>query len=152
MTEKETKKMRKALKSVYFYALSTSLNDFPQATMVQPALTEDWRLLVLSDKRTKKVRNIQENDKVWLIADKTGIFKIPKAIYIKGTANLIQLTKEKFNEVLSYHGIVTRKIFRSLVKNGFDDSVIIEVIPTKFITLGIFSKSNEQISFQVPTI
>jgi len=52
MTEKEAKKIRKALKSVYFYALSTSHNNFPQATIVQPALTEDWRLLVLSDKKT----------------------------------------------------------------------------------------------------
>lgn len=62
-----------------------------------------------------------------------------------------ETTEENFNEVLSYHGWVTRRIFRSLAKDGLENSVLIEVTPTKFITIGIFGKMNEQHSFLAPT-
>jgi nitroimidazol reductase NimA-like FMN-containing flavoprotein (pyridoxamine 5'-phosphate oxidase superfamily) len=152
LTQKEQKKLKKILKSVYFYSISTCSDNIPQSTMVQPALTENWKFLILSDKSTKKVRNIQQNDKVWLIADKTGMFKIPRSVYIKGTAKIFQATEENFNEVLSYHGWVTRRIFRSLAKDGIDNSVLLEVTPQKFITIGIFGKMNEQHSFSAPNL
>ncbi|MHA2173810.1 MAG: hypothetical protein ACXAB2_13705 [Candidatus Hodarchaeales archaeon] len=130
-TEKQARKLWKILDSVYFYSLSTCTENLPQSTMIQPALTKEWQFLVISDSGTKKVRNIKENSNVWLIADKTGMFKIPKCIYIRGTAIVSQLTEKKFEFVLSHHGWLTRRIFRSLTKNGYSKSSLIEITPTK---------------------
>ncbi|MHA2224666.1 MAG: pyridoxamine 5'-phosphate oxidase family protein [Candidatus Hodarchaeales archaeon] len=151
LTQKQVKKLRKLLASSYFIALSTSYNDIPQATMVQLALTKDWKILVIADSATKKARNIRENKNVWLIADKTRFFRIPRAIYIKGTAQVYPVTEENYQEFLSYHSWVTKRILNRLAKNRLNSAVMIEITPTKFITFGIFGKMTEQSSFRVPS-
>jgi hypothetical protein len=82
--------------------------------------------------------------------DRTSLFKIPRCIYIKGTARVETLTEKRFEEVLSCHGWLTRRIFRRLAKDGLENSSLIEVEPEKFITFGLFGKMNEQQSFSVP--
>ncbi|MHA1941427.1 MAG: hypothetical protein ACW97P_06845 [Candidatus Hodarchaeales archaeon] len=87
---------------------------------------------------------------MWLITDKTGMFKIPKSVYIRGTATVSQLTENKFKFALSHHDWLTRRIFKSLTKDGFNKSSLIQITPTKFITVGIFGSMNETRSFSVP--
>lgn len=81
--------------------------------------------------------------------DATSSFKIPKAIYIKGKAELELLTQESFEDFLSYHGMITKKIYKKLTAEGLEHSTRIFIRPEKIITIGIFGKLDDTISFTI---
>ncbi|MFW9854846.1 MAG: pyridoxamine 5'-phosphate oxidase family protein [Candidatus Thorarchaeota archaeon] len=151
MSPKQKDRIKKILKSVYFYSLTTSWKDIPQTTIVLPRITEDWKILIISHKKRKKVQNIQNNPNVWLIADKTGLFRIPHVIYIKGTAKICTLSVEKVNEFASLHSWFSRRLIRRLVRDEIKESVLIEITPSKFTTVGIYGKVTETVSFRAPS-
>ena len=82
-----------------------------------------------------------------LTFDATGLFKIPKVVYMKGTAKLEPLTQDSFEDFLSYHGWITKKILKKLTSEGLDNSTRIIVKPEKIITNGIFGKLEDSVSF-----
>jgi hypothetical protein len=149
ITQEQKDKLWKLLSSVTYCSISTCSDGQPHTTMVQPAITSDWKIIILSGFSKKKVMNLKLNSKTWLTFDLTGMMKIPKVIYIEGKAEIEQLNQELFDEFLSYHGLMTKKIMQKLTSEGFSDSVQIKVIPTKIITLGIFGKSQDPISFKL---
>lgn len=147
INETQRKKILKVLRRTTFCALSTSFNDEPHTTIVQPSITSELDIIVLSNKKRKKIRNIQQNNKVWLTFDAAGILKIPKVIYIKGKAELETLNQETFESFLSYHGWITKKIYKKLTAEGLDNSMRIVIKPEEILTIGIFDKLENTISF-----
>ncbi|MFX1379680.1 MAG: pyridoxamine 5'-phosphate oxidase family protein [Promethearchaeota archaeon] len=145
--EEHQEKIRKVLRGITFCALSTCSNGEPHTTIVQPSITTDLTCIILAKNTRKKISNLQQNNKVWLTFDATGSFKIPKAIYIKGKAELSILTQESLDEFLSYHGMVTKKIYKKLTAEGLEKSTRIFIKPDKIITIGIFGKLEDTISF-----
>ena len=110
MNEKQMNEIRKILSGVTFCALSTCSDGEPHTTMVQPSVTAELNIIILSKNTRKKIKNIKQNNRVWLTFDASGSFKIPKVIYIKGKAELELLNQKTFDEFLSYHGMITKKI------------------------------------------
>jgi uncharacterized pyridoxamine 5'-phosphate oxidase family protein len=149
MDEEKKNKINKILAGVTFCALSTCASGEPQTTIVQPSVTSDLHIIVIAKNTRKKIRNIKQNNSVWLTFDATGTFKIPKAIYIKGKAELETLTQAYLDEFLSYHGAITKKIYKKLTAEGLEHSIRIFIKPEKIITLGIFDKDLEPVSFTV---
>lgn len=149
MNEEQKRKIWKLLSGVTFCALSTCSNGEPQTTIVQPSVTPDLKIIILAKNTRKKISNIKQNNRVWLTFDAKGMFKIPKAIYIKGKAELEPLSQNSFEEFLSYHGWVTKKIYKKLTEEGFEHSTRIIIKPEKIITIGIFGKLEDTISFTV---
>lgn len=147
LNKKQKAKVMKILKKISYCSLSTYSADQPHTTIVQPAVTPDWKILILSKIIRKKVSNIRQNNNVWLTFDAAGMFKIPKAVYIDGTAELESLTQDDFDEFLSYHGWVTKKILSKIASEGFDKSTKITFSPEKIITEGIFAKPDNPITF-----
>jgi hypothetical protein len=147
MNEDQKRKIHKILTKVTFCALSTCCNGEPQTTLVQPSITTENNIIILSKNTRKKISNIKQNKQVWLTFDATSLFKIPKVIYIKGKAELEILTRETFEDFLSYHGWITKKIYKKLTAEGLEHSTRIIVKPEKIITSGIFDKLEETISF-----
>lgn len=117
--------------------------------MVQPILKGNWDIDFISDMNTKKVKNLQVNPNTWLIADATGIFHIPRVVYIKGKSSIDLLTEDKFEDFLNHHGPLSTRTFRGLVKDGLDTTAIVTIKPIKFITIGLFGSMNEQVSFVI---
>jgi hypothetical protein len=117
--------------------------------MVQASITPNLECIILAKNSRKKIYNIQQNNKVWLTFDATGLFRIPKVIYIKGKAVLEPLTQESFEDFLSYHGIITKLIYRRLTVEGLEDSTKITVKPEKVLTVGIFGKAQDIIFFRI---
>jgi nitroimidazol reductase NimA-like FMN-containing flavoprotein (pyridoxamine 5'-phosphate oxidase superfamily) len=150
LNPKEQKKIYKMLRKETYVTLCTSSEDIPQATVVLPAFTEDWKFLILADRKRKKVKNMMKNNQVWIVVDKTIFFKIPRAIYIKGRATITPTTQEDFNTFLSYHSWVMRRVIRRLAKEGLEGSVMIEINPEKLITVGIFDSAEETVTCQIP--
>lgn len=147
MNEEERKKIHKTLSGVTFCAFSTCSNSEPHTTIVQPSVTSDLTVIILAKKTRKKIKNIKQNSHVWLTFDATGLLKIPKVIYIKGKADLKPLDQQSLDDFLSYHGWVTKKIYKKLTSEGLEHSVRIIVKPEKIFTSGIFAKLEETISF-----
>jgi len=148
MDENQKEKVWKLLKSTTYCSISTCSNGQPHSTMAQPSITPKWEFIILSKTATKKVKNLQNNNQVWITIDYTGLIKRPKVIYLKGTAELEQLNEKTFNEFLSYHGWITKKILKKLTKE-FSNSTRIKVIPNKIITIGIFDKPEKIVSFLI---
>jgi hypothetical protein len=149
ITQEQKDKLWKLLSSVTYCSISTCSDGQPHSTMVQPAITPDWKIIILSGFSKKKVMNLKLNNKTWLTFDLTGMMKIPKVVYIQGTAQVDQVNQEIFDEFLSYHGLMTKKILTKLQSDDFSDSARITVIPEKAITIGVFGKSQEPISFNI---
>ena len=149
MNEEEKNKIHKILAGVTFCALSTCSGGEPQTTIVQPSVTSELQIIVIAKNTRKKIRNIKQNNNVWLTFDATSALKIPKAVYVKGKAELETLTQASLDEFLSYHGAITKKIYKKLTADGLEHSVRILIKPEKFITLGIFGKDLEPISFKM---
>jgi len=145
------KKLLKMFKSTKYCTLSTSSNDKPHATIVQPAITSNWEILVFSHHLSKKARNISQNKNVWISVGNTGIFKVPRAIYIEGTATVEQLTGESFQFFLSHHGRYSKRIFLKHVKGELDKFILIKITPRKIMTVGIFDKPEKTLSFALPS-
>lgn len=141
--------LKKLLSGVTFCALSTCSNGEPHTTIVQPSVTSELDIIILAKKNTKKIDNIKKNDRVWLTFDAAGLFKIPKAIYVKGRAKLDSLNQENFEEFLTYHGWITKKIYKKLTAEGFEESIRIIIKPERIITIGIFDKLDNAISFTI---
>ncbi|MFX0138930.1 MAG: pyridoxamine 5'-phosphate oxidase family protein [Promethearchaeota archaeon] len=149
MNEEQKRKIWKVLSGINFCALSTCSDGEPHTTMVQPSVTSELNFIILSKDTRKKISNIKQNNHVWLTFDATGLFKIPKVVYIKGKAELEQLNQTTFNEFLSYHGWITKKIYKNLTAEGFEHMRRIYIKPEKIITVGIFGKLEDTISFIV---
>ena len=149
MNKVQMRKIRKVLSRVTFCAISTCSGGEPHTTIVQPSITSELDVIILTKKTRKKIANIKQNDRVWLTFDATGFFKIPKAIYIKGKAELDSLNEEKFEEFLSYHGWITKKILTKLTEEGFEQSNRIIIKPEKIITFGVFGKLDNAVSFTI---
>ncbi|MHA2394911.1 MAG: pyridoxamine 5'-phosphate oxidase family protein [Promethearchaeota archaeon] len=149
MVGNQKKTLWKVLSGVTFCALSTCSDGEPHTTIVQPTVTSELDIIILAKKTTKKIDNIKKNDRVWLTFDAAGFFKIPKAIYVKGRAELDSLNQENFEEFLSYHGWITKKIYKKLTAEGFEESIRIIIKPEKIITIGIFDKLDNAISFTI---
>ncbi len=66
---------------------------------------------------------------------------------MKGKAELGPLNQENFEEFLSYHGWITKKIYKKLTAEGFEQSTRIIIKPEKIITIGIFDKLDNAVSF-----
>lgn len=147
MNSEQKKKLWKLLSGVKFCTLSTCSNGQPHSTMVQPSITSEFNIITLSKNTTKKVSNIKQNNNVWLTFDAAGLFKIPKVVYIQGKAELESLTQSTFEQFLSYHGWLTKKIYNKLAAEGFDSFTRIIIKPKKIITIGIFGKFEDTISF-----
>jgi hypothetical protein len=101
----------------------------------------------LAKNSRKKIRNIRKNNKVWLTFDATGMFKIPKVIYIEGRAELEPLTQTSFEEFLSYHVMITKMVYKKLIVEGLEGSMRILVKPEKIMTVGIYGKAQDVVSF-----
>jgi uncharacterized pyridoxamine 5'-phosphate oxidase family protein len=149
MNVEQMKKIRKLLKGIKFCALSTCSNGQPQTTMVQPSTTSKFNFIILSKNTTKKISNIKQNNNVWLTFDASGLLKIPKVVYIQGKAELKPLTQSTYEEFLSYHGWLTKKIYNKLTMDGFDSFTRIIIKPEKVITIGVFGKFEDTISFSI---
>ena len=149
ITQEQKDKLWKLLSSVTYCSISTCSDGQPHTTTVQPAITPDWNIIILSGFSKMKVMNLKLNNKTWLTFDLTGMMKIPKVVYIQGTAQVDQVNQEIFDEFLSYHGLMTKNILTKLQSDDFSDSARITVIPEKIITLGVFGKSQEPISFNL---
>jgi hypothetical protein len=149
ITQEQKDKLWKLLSSITYCSISTCSDGQPHTTMVQPAIKSNWEIIILSGFSKKKVMNLKMNNKTWLTFDLTGMMKIPKVIYIQGRAEIEQLNQELFDEFLSFHGFMTKKILHKLTAEGFSDSAQIKVIPEKIITVGIFGKSQEPVSFKL---
>jgi nitroimidazol reductase NimA-like FMN-containing flavoprotein (pyridoxamine 5'-phosphate oxidase superfamily) len=147
INDEEKEKIYKILSRITFCSLSTCSNGQPHTTIVQHSITSDLNCIILAKNRRKKISNIKQNNKVWLTFDATGSFKIPKAIYIKGKAELEPLNQESFEEFLSYHGVITKKIYKKLTAEGLEYSTRILIKPEKIITIGIFGKLDDTVSF-----
>ncbi|MFX1288445.1 MAG: pyridoxamine 5'-phosphate oxidase family protein [Promethearchaeota archaeon] len=147
MNEDQKNTLKKVLTGVTFCSLSTCSEGDPHTTMVQPSVTSELSVIILAKKTRKKIANIQQNSRVWLTFDATGLFKIPKVVYMKGIAKLEPLTQDSFDDFLSYHGWITKKILKKLTSEGLDKSTRIIVKPEKIITNGIFGKLDDTISF-----
>lgn len=149
MNEEQKRKIWKLLSGIMFCSLSTCSNGEPQTTIVQPSVTPELSIIILAKNTRKKISNIKQNNRVWLTFDASGIFKIPKAIYIKGKAELEPLNQTGFEDFLSYHGWVTKRIYKKLTAEGFEHSMKIIIKPEKITTIGIFGKLEDIISFTV---
>ena len=149
MNTEQKNKIWKLLSGITFCALSTCSNGEPHTTMVQPSVTSELNFIILSKNTRKKISNIKQNNHVWLTFDATGALKIPKVVYIKGTAELEPLNQTTFDEFLSYHGFITKKILKKLTAEGLENSTRIIIKPEKIITVGIFGKLEESISFSI---
>jgi hypothetical protein len=149
ISDEQKEKIWKLLDSVTYCSISTCSDGQPHNTMVQPAITPDREIIILSGFSKKKVMNLKLNPKTWLTFDLTGMMKIPKVIYIKGMAKVDQVNQKIFDEFLSYHGLMTKKILTKLQSDDFSDSAKITVIPEKILTVGIFGKSQECISYEL---
>ncbi|MFW9877101.1 MAG: pyridoxamine 5'-phosphate oxidase family protein [Candidatus Thorarchaeota archaeon] len=149
MKAEQKKKIWKLLKGIKFCALSTCSNGQPHTTMVQPSITHELDFIILSKNTTKKINNIKQNNRVWLTFDAAGLFKIPKVVYIRGKAELTQLNQYGFEEFLSYHGWLTKKIYNKLTAEGLDPFRRIIIKPEKIITIGVFGKFEDPISFSM---
>ena len=147
MDEDQKKKIRKVTSGVTFCMLSTCSEGEPHTTIVQHTVTPELDIIIITKKTRKKISNIKQNDRVWLTFDATGLFKIPKAIYVKGKAELSPLNQENFEEFLSYHGWITKKIYKKLTAEGFELSTRVVIKPEKIITIGIFDKLDNAVSF-----
>lgn len=147
MNEDQKRKLKKVLSGVTFCSLSTCLEGDPHTTMVQPSVTSELDVIILAKKTRRKIANIQQNNRVWLTFDAAGFFKIPKVVYIKGVAKLEPLTQDSFDDFLSYHGWITKKILKKLTSEGFDTSTRIVVKPEKIISYGVFGKFEDSVSF-----
>ena len=149
LTEVQKRKVKKILSGVTFCALSTCSGGEPHTTLVQPSVTSELDVVILAKNTRKKIANIKQNDRVWLTFDATGLFKIPKAIYVKGKAELGSLNQSTSEEFLSYHGWITKKIYKKLTNEGFEHSTRIIIKPEKIITNGIFDKLENTVSFTI---
>ncbi|MFX0064397.1 MAG: pyridoxamine 5'-phosphate oxidase family protein [Candidatus Hermodarchaeota archaeon] len=147
MNKHQKEKIWKLLKSITYCSLSTCFNGVPHTTVVQPAITPDWKFIILAKNTRTKVRNLKHNNRVWLTFDATSMFKIPRVVYVKGEAKLDSLNQRSFEEFVSYHGWITKKIIRRLASGKLEQSTRIIVIPEKFITVGLFAHPEETVSF-----
>ena len=147
MDEAQKERVRKVISGIMFCTLSTCSEGEPHTTIVQHTLTSEFDIIIIAKKTRKKISNIKQNDRVWLTFDATGSFKIPKAIYVEGKAKLSTLNQENFDEFLSYHEMITKKIYKKLTAEGFEHSTRIVIKPEKIITIGIFDKLDNAVSF-----
>ncbi|NHJ21847.1 MAG: pyridoxamine 5'-phosphate oxidase family protein [Candidatus Lokiarchaeota archaeon] len=147
LNEDQKRKLKKVLSGVTFCSLSTCHEGDPHTTMVQPSVTSELDVIILAKKTRKKIANIKQNNRIWLTFDASGFFKIPKVVYMKGVAKLEPLTQESFDEFLSYHGWITKKILKKLTSEGLHTSTRIIVKPDKIITYGVFGKIEDTVSF-----
>lgn len=152
MNKHQKAKVWKLLKSTIFCSLSTCFNGAPHTTMVQPAITPNWKFIILAKNTRLKVRNLKHNNRVWLTFDATGLFKIPKVVYIKGRAELDSLNQRSFEEFVSYHRWIAKKIIKRLASGKLEQSTRIIVIPEKIITVGLFANPEETVTFNLASI
>ncbi len=80
INEDHKKKIRNVISGVTFCMLSTCSEGEPHTTIVQHTVTSELDIIIIEKKKTKKISNIKQNDRVWLTFDATGLLKIPKAI------------------------------------------------------------------------
>ncbi|MFX1503694.1 MAG: pyridoxamine 5'-phosphate oxidase family protein [Promethearchaeota archaeon] len=149
LNEEQKDKILKILKEIRNCSLSTCSNGEPHTTLVQFSITSELKCIILSKNTRKKINNIKNNNNIWLTFDATDSSGMPKVIYIKGKAELEILNQRIFDEFLSYHGEMTRKIYEQLTAGGLEKFTRIFIKPEKVLTAGIFGNVVDTISFIV---
>jgi nitroimidazol reductase NimA-like FMN-containing flavoprotein (pyridoxamine 5'-phosphate oxidase superfamily) len=101
MLSKSERLLKKILLGQYFAALSTVGEGQPYSNLITFAISSDLKTLVfVTDRNTRKYRNIKDNDRISLLIDnrtnQPSDIENAKAVTVIGTAHEVTENKESF--------------------------------------------------------